>query len=110
MSVFGRLTRILRAQLQAQRPRGDEGPPFGADDPDLATPPEDRRDPVIAGYYANLETPYGSDLETVKKAWKRQLQKYHPDLHSQDAEKRRVALELTQGLNRAYEALKQHLR
>lgn len=66
-------------------------------------------DPVLAGYYSNLEVPYGSDLETVRRAWKRLVRKYHPDLHSKDPEKRRVANELTQGLNRAYEELAKRL-
>ena len=38
--------------------------------------------------YSNLEVPSGSNLATVRKAWKRLLQKYHPDLHSKDPEKR----------------------
>ena len=66
-------------------------------------------DPVLAGYYANLEVPYGSDLAAVRKAWKRLVSQYHPDLHSNDPDKRRIANELTQGLNRAYEELKKRL-
>ena len=66
-------------------------------------------DPVLAGYYANLELPYGADLERVKKAWKKMVRKYHPDLHGTDPEKRRLANELSQGLNRAYEELKKRL-
>ncbi len=66
-------------------------------------------DPVLAAYYANLELPYGSDLKTVKSAWKKQMQKYHPDLHASDPEKRKIAHELTQGLNRAYEELRKEL-
>lgn len=66
-------------------------------------------DPVLAQYYANLELPYGADLVKVRQAWKNLLRKYHPDLHSHDPEKRRVATELTQGLNRAYEELEKRL-
>lgn len=66
-------------------------------------------DPVLARYYANLELPYGADLITVRQAWKNLLRKYHPDLHSHDPDKRRVATELTQGLNRAYEELEKRL-
>jgi len=114
MSVFGRLTRILRAQLessrQSERPGAErfEGAPTAGGE-ESQNPTDAAVDPEIAGYYANLEAPYGADLQTVKKSWKRLLQKYHPDLHSRDPEKRRVALELSQGLNRAYEALKEHL-
>ena len=67
------------------------------------------QDPQLAAYYANLEIPYGSDLEQVRRAWKRLVRRYHPDLHSADPEKRRVANELTQGLNQAYEELKKRL-
>ena len=66
-------------------------------------------DPVLAKYYANLELPYGADLETVRKAWKKLVRKYHPDLHSTDPAKRQLANELSQGLNRAYEEIKKKL-
>ena len=59
-------------------------------------------DPVLADYYANLEIPYGSDLKTTKAAWKQLLKKYHPDIHSSDPEKRRIATIVTQKLNEAY--------
>lgn len=62
-------------------------------------------DPELAGYYANLEIPYGSNLMTVKAAWKHLLKKYHPDLHSNDPEKRQIATVLTQKLNEAYHAI-----
>ena len=65
---------------------------------------------TLAGYYANLEVPYGSDLATVRRAWKRLVRKYHPDIYSHDSEKRRIANELMQGLNRAYEKLSEHFK
>ena len=62
-------------------------------------------DDELAGYYANLEIPYGSDLATVRTAWKRMMKTYHPDLHGDDPQKRQVAGELTAELTRAYQAL-----
>jgi hypothetical protein len=59
-------------------------------------------DTVLAQYYANLEIPYGSDRNTVTRAWKRLLKKYHPDLHSSDPEKKHIANIVTQKLNEAY--------
>src|SRR5262249_12738989 len=56
------------------------------------------RENKIAQYYAQLEVPYGSDLETVKQAYRRLMRKYHPDLHSGDAEKQKIATELAQAL------------
>jgi curved DNA-binding protein CbpA len=60
---------------------------------------------VLAGYYANLEIPYGSDLSAVRSAWKQMMKRYHPDLHGEDPEKRQVASELTAELTRAYQEL-----
>ena len=64
----------------------------------------------IAQYYANLELPYGASLEEVRKSWKRLLKIYHPDKHSQDKEKLKVATVLTQKLNEAYFALEKELK
>ena len=66
-------------------------------------------DPELAELYSNLEVPYGSSLATVRKAWKRLLRKYHPDRHSKDPEKRKIADELAQRLNGAYEQLQKRL-
>lgn len=59
----------------------------------------------LAKYYANLETPVGSDRETIKAAWKAQMKKYHPDLHGSDPKKKQIAEELTRQLNEAYRIL-----
>ena len=67
------------------------------------------RDPVLVRYYANLELPYGTGLDTVRRTWRRLVKKYHPDLYSADEDKKRIATELVQGLNRAYEELARHL-
>ena len=66
-------------------------------------------DSVLLRYYANLEVPYGTGLDTVHRTWRRLVKKYHPDLHSVDEQKRRTATELVQGLNRAYEEVARHL-
>ena len=63
------------------------------------------RDPALAEYYSNLEVPYGSDLKTVRSAWRRMMKRYHPDLHSQDPERRRIANELTARLTEAYRGI-----
>jgi len=67
------------------------------------------RDPKLAEYYANLEIPYGSDIETVQSAWKKLMRRYHPDLHANDPEKRQTAEILAQRLNKAYEELTEYL-
>jgi DnaJ-domain-containing protein 1 len=68
------------------------------------------RENKIAQYYAQLEVPYGSDLDTVKQAYRRLMRKYHPDLQAAEPEKQRIATELTQALTRAYQELEQALR
>ena len=67
------------------------------------------RDPVLVRYYANLELPYGTGLDTVPRTWRRLIKKCHPDLYSADEDKKRIATDLVQGLNRAYEELARHL-
>ncbi len=59
----------------------------------------------LAEYYANLEIPVGSSRATIKKAWKTQMKKYHPDLHCTDPEKKRIAEELTRQLTQAHRIL-----
>ena len=122
MSVFSRVFRILRANLSPGKDRDlfddqDFQNIFtngrGARDRSSQSgeaPKAPKRDPELSRYYANLEVPYGSDLETVRKAWKTLLRKYHPDLHSGDPDKARVANELVQGLNHAYEQLEIRLK
>ena len=66
--------------------------PFSAPDP-------------LAEYYANLEIPVGSSRATIKKGWKTQMKKYHPDLHCADPEKKRIAEELTRQLTEAHRIL-----
>lgn len=67
--------------------------------------PENTNDD-LARYYANLEIPYGLDLQAAKKAWKRMLKKYHPDLHSRNPQKQQTATRLTQELTNAYNEIK----
>jgi DnaJ-class molecular chaperone len=118
LNLVNRVIRLFRAQVRpdsserirvgpdhgSQRHTRAHGP--GQRGRQAATPARDV-DPDLAALYANLEVPYGSDLETVRKARNRLLRKYHPDLHSKDPEKRKIAGELTRRLNGAYEALQQ---
>jgi DnaJ-domain-containing protein 1 len=71
--------------------------------------PRAESEKTLRDYYANLEVPYGSDLETVKKSYRRLMKEYHPDRYSGDPEMQELATELTQELTRAYEAIKNHL-
>ena len=62
-------------------------------------------DQELAEYYSNLEIPYGSDIETVRSAWRRMMKEYHPDKYAQDEKRRRTADQLTAQLTHAYRKL-----
>ena len=109
MDIFSRIYHILRARAGADSEplAGGEWREFTrGESSHQGTPGED---PVLARFYANLEIPYGSDLATAKAAWKSMMKKYHPDRHSQDAEKREVANELCAELTRSYQELEKAL-
>ncbi len=56
--------------------------------------------------YANLEVPFGADIETVKKSYKSLMLRYHPDKHGADPEKHRIALEITKKINESFERIR----
>ncbi|HJZ85297.1 MAG TPA: J domain-containing protein [Polyangia bacterium] len=104
---------LERRRLEREREQGEQAARQAADDRER----ERRRERVagtrenkIAQYYAQLEVPYGSNLDTVKQAYRRLMRKYHPDLHSGDPEKQKVATELAQALSRAYNELEVALK
>ena len=81
--------------------------------PEPRTPPPRRTaagDEAIRKAYAALEVPAGSDMETVKRSYRRLMRKYHPDLNAGSKEKQRAATDLSQRLSEAYETLEKHLR
>ena len=59
-------------------------------------------------YYATLELPYGTGFDRVSRTWRRLVKKSDPDLYSADEDKKGIATDLVQGLNRAYEELARH--
>ncbi len=115
MEILNRVYKILRARSRR------DGTHFGSDEfntgqSSFNTFSEEneasnkmQQDPHLARCYANLELSYGADLATVKRAWKRLLKKYHPDLHTQDKEKNQTANQLTAELTKAYQELEKAL-
>ena len=65
---------------------------------------------TIHDYYANLEVPFDSDLETTRKAYRRLMRKYHPDNYADDPEQEAMATRLSQELSVAFEAIKSYLK
>jgi len=67
-------------------------------------------DAAVRKAYAALEVPPGSDFETVRKAYRTLMRKYHPDLHTGRPDNQRTANELTQKLTDSYKLLEKKLR
>lgn len=53
-------------------------------------------------YYKILELEYGANFDSIKKAYKKLLKKYHPDLFQSEPEKLKSAQEVTRQINEAY--------
>jgi len=53
-------------------------------------------------YYKILELEYGANFSSIKKAYKKLLKKYHPDLYQTKPEKQKVAQKITRQINEAY--------
>jgi DnaJ-domain-containing protein 1 len=64
----------------------------------------------IARAYASLEVKPGSDFDTVRRAYRNMMRKYHPDRHASHPEKQKAANELAAKLTDAYKTLERHLR
>ncbi|PWJ43952.1 J domain-containing protein [Sediminitomix flava] len=58
-------------------------------------------------YYAALEIPYGSSFAVVKKAYKKMIRVYHPDLYHNQPEKQDIAQKVTRKINEAYNHFEQ---
>jgi len=65
---------------------------------------------AVQSAYAALEVPIGSDFETVRKAYRTLMRKYHPDHHTATPEKQRDANKVAQRLTEAYKLLEARLR
>ncbi len=117
-----------------RQPRGEGAPRPGFRDPDLSEAWEELEDYMRTGRessggrgrqgttgssraagaadedlrqdYANLEVPFGADIEDVKRAYKALIMRYHPDKHSGDPEKLRIATEITAKINESYERIR----
>ncbi len=68
--------------------------------------PYDRQ---IAEYYASLELPFGYKLELVKASWKKLLKKYHPDYYTNNPDKQKIAIALSQELTKAYKEIEKYI-
>jgi DnaJ-domain-containing protein 1 len=109
-----RLDREMEARARQARPSGSSttGPgsrPTGSRAGAGPARPRAPTDP-IARAYASLEVKPGSDFDTVRKAYRNMMRKYHPDRHTANPEKQKAANELAQKLTDAYKTLERQLR
>jgi hypothetical protein len=65
---------------------------------------------AVTRAYAALEVPPGSDFDTVRKAYRNLMRKYHPDRHATAPDKQKAANELAQKLTESYKLLEKRLR
>jgi DnaJ-domain-containing protein 1 len=71
-----------------------------------SAPSPDPVDESLRQDYANLEVPFGSDIETVKRSYKKLMLKYHPDKHGADPRQQTIALEITKKINESFERIR----
>lgn len=86
-----------RAYEQARARAGVRGPP-------PSDPAADRR-----RWYSTLDLEPGADLKEVRRAYRKQMAKFHPDRFANDPEKYKVATEVTRKLTDAYNGLTRYL-
>ena len=68
--------------------------------------PEPPVDESLRQDFKNLEVPFGSDIETVRRSYKELILKYHPDKFASDPEKQRTALEITKKINESFDRIR----
>jgi DnaJ-domain-containing protein 1 len=130
-NFFDRLGELLRSLFSeaGEETASVEGQRRSARDPDLeeawkeldeylrtgrdaprsaGAPPRSRRAPdeSLRTDYANLEVPFGADMEEVKRSYKSLVLRYHPDRFAADPEKQKVALEITKKINQSFERIR----
>lgn len=71
-----------------------------------SSPPAPPGDENLRRDYANLEVPFGADIEEVKRSYKTLILRYHPDKHAGDPEKQRIALEISKKINESFERIR----
>lgn len=117
MSLSRRIFNVARAELTAALRRiREEGPPtldaletaLDGDAP-RSQQPLSNEPPEVRRYYANLELHLGASAPEVRAAYRRLMRRYHPDHHTKDPDREKVATELTRELRVAYEGLLAYL-
>jgi len=82
-----------RAYQQAKQRAGVRGEP-------ITDPAADRK-----RWYKTLEVEPGTDLKSIRRAYRKLLLRYHPDKFATEPDKQKVATEVTRKLTEAYNGL-----
>ncbi|MBQ4647321.1 MAG: DnaJ domain-containing protein [Candidatus Gastranaerophilales bacterium] len=103
MSLFSRIKNIIKSNLNFSKTSEIEidlnsYKDFYFDDSNSSSFEKDKE----KEYYKILEVEYGSGLKEIKKAYKKLLKKYHPDLFINNQEKLKIAQKLIKKINEAY--------
>ena len=103
MSLFKRIENIIKSNINHKEEKNDINIDSYEDIyySDSKTIPNEENK-LEKKYYRILELEYGSDFNRIKKAYKRLLKKYHPDLFQNKPEKLKSAQEVTKQINEAY--------
>jgi DnaJ-domain-containing protein 1 len=97
----------LNEYLGSDRREAGGGSPHGGDRKDSRGPRSAPMPPEsLRPDYANLEVPFGADIETVRRSYKRLVLHYHPDRHAGSPETLRVATEITKKVNESFERIR----
>ena len=83
-----------------------EGPASGRSEAGGRSAGRPRVDESLRQDYANLEVPFGADMEEVRASYKRMMLMYHPDRYPGDPEKQRLALEIAKKINQSFERIR----
>ena len=94
------------SDLSDQELRDERARRRGEQPPDESPPTWQR----VRQYLANLELSPGATWPEVDRAYKRLLDRYHPDKHQGHPERHQTAQELTESLTRAYRGLRKYFR
>ncbi|HTJ46037.1 MAG TPA: J domain-containing protein [Kofleriaceae bacterium] len=66
-------------------------------------------DAKAAEWYRTLDLSPGADLAAIKSSYRQLMRKYHPDLHTGNAQKQKAATELSMRVTQAYNGLVEYL-
>lgn len=103
MSLFKRIKNIVRSHINGEKARSDiEIDTYEDVYYNSSGRVVDAGDDLERAYYRILELEYGAGFDKIKKAYRKLLKKYHPDLFQRKPEKLEAAQEVTRRINEAY--------